>query len=236
MSFIQLSVLIKTCSEYNVFIVYTSKKTAFLAKRAYVLFIFYEHRSAEFAIRLRNFRDFVARPMVACYPKERKNSVSESSFTSIVNYELKISPLNEFLPPCDNASCKLAYIAAAEFGNSAAAKGDKNLSSCFPLAFLLLSSCFPLAFLLLSSCYPLATLLLPSCYPLATPLLPSCYPLAIDLLPSTFPLPCIYLGRSLDVPWTFLAAILYLPKEQFVFKLSLINPELSILNFELREF
>jgi hypothetical protein len=158
-------------------------------------------------------------------PKERKNSVSESSFTSIVNYELKISPLNEFLPPCDNASCKLAYIAAAEFGNSAAAKGDKNLSSCFPLAFLLLSSCFPLAFLLL-----------PSCYPLATPLLPPCYRLAIDLLPSTFPLPCIYLGRSLDVPWTYLATILYLPKEQFVFKLSLINPELSILNFELREF
>ena len=110
---------------------------------------------------------------------------------------LKISPLNEFLPPCDNASCKLAYIAAAEFGNSAAAKGDKNLSSCFPLAFLLLPSCYPLATLLLPSCYPLATPLLPSCYPLATPLLSTCFLLSTFFLPTILYLPKEYFPRNL---------------------------------------
>ena len=59
--------MIKTCSEYNVFIVYTSKKTAFLPKRAYVLFIFYEHRSAVFA----------ARTLFACYQRDARIPTAE---------------------------------------------------------------------------------------------------------------------------------------------------------------
>ena len=93
---------------------------------------------------------------------------------------------------------------------------------------------FPLAIPLLSPYYR------PTSIPpnLAIPCIYLTYTQHIAYIYTTYSLhiPCIYLTYSLHIPCIYLATIFYLPKEQFVFKLSLINPELSILNFELREF